>query len=420
MLRKQKDTIDYLFLLFIQGANFLVPLIIMPYLMKVLGAGSFGIVGFSQAVISYFLLIIDFGFNLSATKRIATHLNNKDKINLIFSATLKAKVLLLLISSLCLFLLIVTGVFSEYNIGLLCSIPTIIGSTFTFIWLYQGIGKIKLISLMTILSRILILPLIFIFVKDSSDYEKAILIQSSVFLFTGILSVSYIIKNKIVIITKVSYKQVLYEIRDSFPLFLSSASITVYTRLFILILGLISTPIVVGKYSAAEKIMRAMVVLFLIPLTQLFYPRIAQLAVTNKKEALILLKRIFRVGISLMFLVFLVLFFGADYLYLFLGSDYEGITTLLKIFSFAPFFILIGGVMGQLGLLAIGDASCKKAYKNTYYLSALLSLLILSTLTYLYKELGIALTVVITEAIIAAQMYFKFNKYCFSNKLNIK
>jgi O-antigen/teichoic acid export membrane protein len=63
--------------------------------MVVLGAEKFGYFGFSLAVIQYLMLIVDFGFNLSATKRVAQTRENQNELNNIFSATLLAKLRLL-------------------------------------------------------------------------------------------------------------------------------------------------------------------------------------------------------------------------------------------------------------------------------------------------------------------------------------
>lgn len=410
-LQDSKELGDYISLLLIQGANYLIPIVLMPYLMKVLGASSFGLLGFSQAVIGYFLLFIDFGFNLSATKRIATNLKNRDAINTIFTATVFAKVFLLLSSLFILFICLELGLFPEYELGLYCSIPTIIGTTFTFTWLFQGYGKIRLISLISVLSRVLILPIIFFIVKDPKDYLIAIFIQSIVFCLTAFVSIIFIIKYDLISIVKVSWTQVKEELREGFPLFLSSASITMYTKMFILILGFTATPAVVGKYSAAERIMRALMLFFFTPLMQIYYPKISQISSKSKEKALILLYKVLLIGVVLMFFVFCFLFFGADYLYIFLGDGYVGISTLLRIFSFVPFFILIGGVFGQLGLLAIGDNNCKNKYKRAYYYTAFISVILVFFFTRYWIEKGTALTVVIAEFIVAFLMSYYFYKY---------
>lgn len=83
-MRYKKEFWDTIYLVALQGLNYVAPLIVYPYLMIVLGAEKFGYIGFSLAIIQYLMLIVDFGFNLSATKRIAIAQNNQSELNNIF------------------------------------------------------------------------------------------------------------------------------------------------------------------------------------------------------------------------------------------------------------------------------------------------------------------------------------------------
>ena len=71
-MNKEKKIIvkNYIALLFIQGANFILPLIILPYLVRVLGSEKFGLVMIAQSVAIFLTIIVDFGFNISATKEV--------------------------------------------------------------------------------------------------------------------------------------------------------------------------------------------------------------------------------------------------------------------------------------------------------------------------------------------------------------
>ena len=94
-----RELTDTIYLIILQGANQLLPLFVMPFLMIKLGAEGYGFVGFSLSVIQYLVLIVDFGFNLSATKRIAQANDDVDKCNEVFWNVVAAKSLLLIASS---------------------------------------------------------------------------------------------------------------------------------------------------------------------------------------------------------------------------------------------------------------------------------------------------------------------------------
>ena len=62
---------NILSLFVLQGANYILPLVTIPYLVRVLGPANFGRIAFAQAFIQYFVMLTDYGFNLSATRDIA-------------------------------------------------------------------------------------------------------------------------------------------------------------------------------------------------------------------------------------------------------------------------------------------------------------------------------------------------------------
>jgi PST family polysaccharide transporter len=74
-----------------------------------------------------------------------------------------------------------------------------------------------------------------------------------------------------------------------------------------------------------------------------------------------------------MVLLGVVLFFTANIWPSLLGPEYEGTATLFRIMSFIPLFVSLGGIQGQLGLLAIGHDKEKKYFRNVYIIAGLLA-----------------------------------------------
>ncbi|ASS97999.1 MULTISPECIES: oligosaccharide flippase family protein [Geobacillus] len=79
---------NFLSLATLQGLNYILPLLTLPYLVRVLGPDNYGLVAFAQSFIQFFIILVDYGFNLSATNQIAIYRDNKKKELKVFSVLL--------------------------------------------------------------------------------------------------------------------------------------------------------------------------------------------------------------------------------------------------------------------------------------------------------------------------------------------
>lgn len=403
---------DSFYLILLQGVNQLLPLIVMPYLMIKLGTYGYGHVGYSLSVIQYMIIIVDFGFNFSATKKIAIVGDNRVKRSRIFWATVAAKTFLLTISMLIMLILITcVGTFRLYRTAIIATVPMLIGSTYTFMWLYQGIGKIRLFSILNTISKITLLPLIFIYVKTPDDYVVAAFLQSAVFLFTAIASGIHIYYKKWIIKQRPTMRDIKNEISDSFPLFLSSASTSVYTQLTVVIIGFFCATETVGLYTSAERIMRAACFVLYTPLSQVYFPKISALASKNRAEAKNMFKRAKIIIMSVMTLVCVALLVCGKWGQVILGSDYNGIDKYLTIFAFVPFAIGFGGIYGQMGLIALGNKYTIRSFRNTYFTAAVFSICATLSVTPIFYAYGACFVTAATEIIVALLMYYKYKKH---------
>lgn len=413
----RKTLIDSLYLIGMQGINQLLPLVIMPYLLYILGGEGYGFVGFSFSVVQYMILVVDFGFNFSATKKIAQCLDNLEAINNVFWSVVWAKSLLLLCVLFLLFgMFLFVPTFQYYSLAIFATLPMVIGTTFTFVWMFQGLGKVREMAIINTVSKLVMLPLIFLFVKDRGDYCWAALVQSLVFMLTAIISNFYLYKCHLVRTPFFSWQSIKKEIRESFPLFVSNASTSVYTQMFVVVLGFFTTTGVVGKYAAADRIMRSLCNGIFVPIYQAFFPKISQLAKQNLDMAKKLLKQVEIIVIISMCLICVALLFTAGWVEYLLGGDYVGISRLLRILSIAPLFISVGGVCGLMGLIAIGSEKSKKHFRNVYMWAAVFALVLVFLLIPQYHDVGAAIALLATEMMVGVFMVVYYKKDIVKNK----
>ena len=291
----------------------------------------------------------------------------------------------------------------------------VIGQAFTFVWLFQGLGNIRFISIFSMIAKLSILPLTFIFVKNSNDYIIAAFLQALVSVVSMLISLVYIVKKKWVKIDFFIKANVYSALKESFPLFLSNAATSIYTISFVLLLGYFSTAEQVGQYSAVEKIMRAACYLIFVPISQAFYPKIVSLATQEKKEALRLVKRILFFVIIVMLLIFILMYFFSSYLVGYLGKDYKNTISLFKIIAFVPVFVGTGGVVAQLGLLALGGVEDKNNYQRVYFVAAIVALISIFATIPFYGANGAAISLLITEMTVCVLMIWFGRKIIFQS-----
>src|SRR5476649_2421764 len=84
----------------LQLITYILPIIILPYLFRVIGPEKFGLIAFAQAFVQYFMILTDYGFSVSATKEISLCHEDKIKVCNVISAVMTIKTILAILSLL--------------------------------------------------------------------------------------------------------------------------------------------------------------------------------------------------------------------------------------------------------------------------------------------------------------------------------
>ncbi|MCV7962680.1 O160 family O-antigen flippase [Escherichia coli] len=388
---------NVIYLVLMQAVNYIAPLVLVPYLTRILGVEKYGVLGLAITVSQYLILLTDFGFNFTASRKIAQFKDSKVRVSQIFWTIISAKFLMMIVS----FGLIVPFVvFSEKLNPLKWEIflvsLSVVASVIIPSWLFQGLEKVTVFSGINIFSKILIVPLVFIFVKSKEDLLIACLLQGGVQVFSGIISILYVKYNNIISFKVVRPKLIFIYLKESLSVFLGNLSISLYTLSTPLVLALMGTTYQVGLYSATDRIRGAAIGIFIV-VGYAIFPRVSYLFKKNPLEANVLLKKIIFIFSILGCLGGVLVYSIADEIVLVaFGNQYLDSAILLKIM--APMFLLIplSIIMANHLLLPNGF---KKEYAKNSVIVCLLHMTYVFPLCKYYGAVGGSYSILISEII---------------------
>lgn len=394
--------ISYLSLL--QVFNLIAPLLTLPYLIKTLGSSLYGELIYAQAIVYYALVFISFGFDISGAKHVSVHRNDKKKLGEIVSSIFLIKVLFF-----CSGLLVLVGLyvfkFITIDSFILIGLTTwiIFYDIFFPKWFFQGIEEMKNITLISLSTRLVFIGLIFLKIKDSDDY-LLVPILNGLGVLLGVLISTILIFGKYGIKFEVpSCSTLLFYMKDSSSIFLSTLAINLYKGATKLLVGIFVGMQEVAYYDLADKI----VTLAKTPqniLSQAIFPRISQ------GRNILYLKGLLKYVIALNSVIAIVVYGASFNLVGFLGSDeMVDSVVILKILIMTVPLLGIGNIYGIQFLIGFGhnrDFSMSVLTGLTFYIVQLVVLFIFGWLT-IYSLTFITVT---TEVVTTTSVVLKGKK----------
>ncbi len=286
----------------------ILPLVTIPYLIRVIGPGKFGLIAFAQSLIQYFAVLTDYGFNFSATRQIAIHRSDTVKVSSIVSEVLAVKFIFLILNLLLLAMLILLVPKFRQDWPLyLVSFGALCGNVFFPVFFFQGIEKMKYI-LGCNLIYVLFVPLIFLFVRAEEDFLRLPMINASASIAVGAVALGIAYFRFGLHFYLPNWKQIKLQLKDGWHVFISQVATSSFNDTRTFAMGLFTTNQATGYFAIAER-MTTLVLLF--PkalLLQAAYPRLSMLHSRDPGGVEKLIKRFQRI-ITGSYLVTVPLFF---------------------------------------------------------------------------------------------------------------
>lgn len=264
-----------------------IPILLIPYLIRVLGSNQYGIFATCLVSLNFLLTLTDFGINVYATRLIATA-KNKYKCLLILRNVIFSKLVLLILAVA---ILLCIGFYYGNEYKYICIIMTIalVGDTLSPLCYYQGLQKLRFYAIVSLIWRAFSAFLVLLVVKSKDDLLLYTFIHSVTYLF---ISFNLIIP----IISKFSFIDVNRQLKR-FNFRLHSRSIIIggwqiysyrcMSGLFLPILtnyiALTNTTDKVAVFNVIQRLFSA-AYRFFEPINSAIYPYLSKLYIENRVE----------------------------------------------------------------------------------------------------------------------------------------
>lgn len=391
----------------LQIINYILPILTIPFLVSTIGIEKVGVIAIATAFCTYFQICIDYGFNLTATREIASNNNGSKGASAITSAVFNIKIILAMV--LFFAFLLIAYLVPDYSIEIKLFIVTylicVCQSMFPQ-WHFQATERMVYITITNSIPKILATIALFFIIKTPLDTWK---VQTIYLIGTATSSIWALIILKTKFEFNYSFDSIMIkkQIDNGWNIFTARFFSVLYKNSNILIIGALCPPALVGGYAVAEKIIRAAQTVQNVVGDSLF-PWVVKQSGGDRKFFKIMNDRYKKYIFSVyMFCAIFVLVFSDLIAKILVRHEYQIVGSQLKVMSFVFFFGGLNYFYGILGLVAHGF---NKYFSRGVISVGLFNVLACYVLVSAFSIIGASITMVLSEALLLVIITVFINK----------
>jgi len=358
LLIKNKDNrrlfTNFISLFSIKGVDFLIPLLIFPYLVRTLGIDVFGLLAFSTAFCVYFGAIIHYGYSISAVRDISRVKSDEKALGKLYSSLISLSFVLVFVCVILIMLLLIfIPSLKEYWLLHICSFFHVAMFSLFPAWFFQGIEKMKFIAYINLSTKILYILSLFVLVTGPEDFILVPFLHG--FFMTISVLASFIIIHFYLKIKyeRPSIKELKGVLKSGKHSFIIQLAPTLYNSTTTFILGYTSSNTIVGIYASAIKLIYALNSASII-ISTTFLPYLSVNLSKHKMFSYIM----WFIGVTVTLLAFI---FSDTIILFFYGNENLIVSTWFRALVPMVLFIFIRNTYGPNFLMLIDK---ERTYKN--------------------------------------------------------
>ncbi|MGE3538401.1 MAG: oligosaccharide flippase family protein [Candidatus Tectimicrobiota bacterium] len=397
---------DIIWLYCIHALNYLVPLLMIPYLARTLGVQAWGILSFTLSFAGFVSLITEYGFYVSGQREVARLRYDKHALAALFHEVLSAKLLLACV------VILTSFVISRYIPAFQASLKLLLGAlcfgmtqALSLAWYFRGLQRIKLAAGMEATAKGLSAVLVVLCIGTPADawkYCYIFAISQLGVLVWGLWCVSREFSLRLP-----SCKEGIRGVRQAGAIFLLHAIGSLLPTSSVFILGLFASPLIVGYYAGAEKIIR-FVASGIEPVRHAMFPRLSYLVHQSHHEARRQVQYVLRItgGLSVL-LGSLIYIFAPQLMLLVLGEDFLPAIICLRVLVLLLPLSTLNATLGLLWMLPRGfERACLLIISAALCVDLLLGSFLVPT----WQHIGMSVVLIISECCIFLGFWNAFTR----------
>lgn len=334
-INNKKIAENYFFMTLLLVLNSFFGLLIYPYLIRTLGAESYGIYIFASTIVNYFICFIGFGFDMYGVRLIAENpFSIKKKSNvlsIIFTTKLYLEIVSIILAILVSFVFPILRTY--FWVYIVCFANTLLNIFFPT-WYFQGVQKMRVVSYIQLIFKLLSLPFIFIFIKKPDDILLFAIIMTASSLLGALYAFIHLLVFERLKISLVPIKHTLVYIKESQYFFYTNFLNMMKIQTINLIIGTRYSMTDLALYDLANRIV-SIPLMLITNINSALFPKVVSNFNVPLIKKILMTERI--IGILA---VLTVVIFGKIAIQILGGEAMEGSYWIAVILSFTIFAFL--------------------------------------------------------------------------------
>ncbi|WP_343557318.1 oligosaccharide flippase family protein [Sphingobacterium sp.] len=390
----------------VQLINYVFPLITIPYVSRIIGPEGYGIINYATAFVAYFNILISYGFDYTATRRIAA---DPDSLGTVFSEVLTARIYLFLISTVLFIIsLFIFTPLSDHKTVAVIVFCSCLSTCLTPQYVFQGLQYLNIFAFTNFIRGLLNCLLILLLIKQADDFIVLPLINLVLGVGISLFLIVFAILKFRIKFHFVQFKKVWKLLIEERMMYLSSFVVSIYTTTNIIVLGFFATNAEVGYYTTAQSLIFIVINVINLPLSTVLFPYISKSFSNDQEEGLNVLRSILPVLIYILTFVGILIYFLAPFsIHLIYGNKFDNAIGPLKILAFLP---LISMINTFLGIQTMLNLKMDKDFFNVTAMAALIGFSLNLLLSSQFGFMGTSYSYLLIEIFVFAALYITLLK----------